>query len=509
MSKRRRWVAGLGAIGIGSAVAVQSLLGMNSPLASLGKAETAPPAAVQSANDLSIAFRYASEKVLPSVVTIRAAAPDIMPSADKGLPGRPGLREDGIPEEMRPFLKRFFGDEMPQFPRPMPFAPHAEGMGSGVIIDSSGLVLTNHHVAGGGGKVFVQLHDGREFEAVEVKTDPKTDIAIVRIEGAGDLPAAVLGDSDQLQIGDWVLAVGAPFGLKETVTAGIISAKSRGIGITERADFLQTDAAINPGNSGGPLVNLRGEVVGINTAISTRGGGNDGVGFAVPINQAQWVSRQLVESGSVQRAFLGVGIQGLTSELSKQFGLTAVQGALVTEVRPGTAAEQAGLQSGDVIVEFDGRAIDSPHSLQNVVERAALNKGHSLVIVRNGARKTIEVNLQPLPEALASADHGESGSTDSKPELKALGLEVSDLTADVAQQLGLKDASGVVVTSVEPGSAAERAGLGAGTIIGRVGSTNVTSVAEFRAAVKDVDLDAGVLLLVRTAQGSRFVVLKA
>ena len=491
----RRWVAGLSVLGLGAALAVPSFFGI--PGVQISAADPTP--AVASANDLSTAFRSASEVVIPSVVTIRTEK--VVAQSNEGLPQG---QFDGIPEEMQPLFRRFFGDQFPQAPRRMPFGQRSRGMGSGVIIDPSGVILTNNHVAGGGNKVIVQLHDGREFEAVEVKTDPESDIAIVRIEGAGELPAAQLGNSDDLQIGDWVLAVGAPFGLQETVTAGIISAKSRGIGITERADFLQTDAAINPGNSGGPLVNLRGEVVGINTAISTSGGGNDGVGFAVPINQARWVSDQLIESGVVQRAFLGVGIQRLTSNLAQQLGLNSLQGALVAEVRPDSPAEEAGLQTGDVIVEFDGRAVENPHRLQNLVERTPLEGDHSVVVVRSGDRMTIPVSLQPLPEdATASRDAPDAPET----KVESLGLEVSDLTPDVAKQLGLTDESGVVITAVTPGRTAAEAGLKPGMVISRVGTTKVETVADFEQAIAG-DHEDGLLMLVQTPRGSRFVVLK-
>ena len=492
-TRQHRWVAGLGALGLGAAIAVPSFFGVPG----INTSAAAPAPAVASANDLSTAFRSASEVVIPSVVTIRTEK--VIAQADNGL----SLDQfEGIPEEMQPLFKRFFGNQIPQAPRRMPFGQRSQGMGSGVIIDSSGVILTNNHVAGGGNKVIVQLHDGREFEAVEVKTDPESDIAIVRIEGAGELPTARLGNSDDLQIGDWVLAVGAPFGLQETVTAGIISAKSRGIGITERADFLQTDAAINPGNSGGPLVNLSGEVVGINTAISTSGGGNDGVGFAVPINQARWVSDQLIETGMVQRAFLGVGIQRLTSDLSEQLGLSSLQGALVAEVRPGSPAEQAGLQTGDVIVEFDGKTVDNPHRLQNLVERTPLDGEHSVVVVRNGDRQEIPVSLQPLPKD-ATVSQSAPGAPETKVE--SLGMEVSDLTADVAKQLGLSDATGVVITSVSPGSSADEAGLEPGMVIARVGTTPIATVADFEQAI-DGEHEDGLLMLVRTARGSRFVV---
>lgn len=501
-SQRRRWYLGLGAAGLMFAVAIASLLSTQGPKAIWAAGSpSAPPPAVASANDLSAAFRYASGQVVPSVVTIHT----VREVAGRS-PSGPDLQ--GIPDEMAPLLKRFFGDDLRQFqaPQSTPRGMREEGTGSGVIIDPSGIILTNNHVAGGGGKVVVTLHDGREFTAVDVKTDPKTDIAIVRIEGAGPLPAARLGDSDQMQIGDWVLAIGSPFGLDDTVTAGIISAKSRGMGIAEREDFLQTDAAINPGNSGGPLVNLHGEVIGINTAISTRGGGSDGIGFAVPINLAKWVSAQLSDKGTVQRAFLGIGIQRVNSDLSKQFGLTTVQGALVTDVRPDSAGAKAGLKAGDVVIELDGHAVQNPRHLQNLVERASLDQPHKITVMRDGQRQTFDVHLQTMPENLTASN---SGVEPAQSEFTAIGLEVSDLTADVAKQLGLSETKGVVITSVASGSAAEMAGLKEGMVISRVGTQDVTSVDQFRTAVKAANLKDGVLLLVKSAEGSRFLVLKS
>ena len=483
----RRWTTGMSIVALLGALAVVSFLGMYGHEFAFAQGnDDAPPPAVAQANDLSAAFRYAANQVLPTVVTIRTTMGDIQQTAGDGeFP-------EGFPEEFQPFLKRFFGDDFRELPRRMPRIPRQQGTGSGVIIDPSGIILTNNHVVRGGSKVIVRLHDGREFEATDVKTDPKTDVAVVRIN-AGDLPAAKIGNSDDMQIGDWVLAVGAPFGLQETVTAGIISAKSRGLGIAEREDFLQTDAAINPGNSGGPLVNLRGEVVGVNTAISTSGGGNDGVGFAVPVNLAQWVSHQLIENGTVQRAFLGVGIQQVTSDLSQQFGLSTVQGAVVTEVRPDTAAAKAGLQTGDVIVEFDGQAVASPREVQNLVERAALDKEHRVTVVRDGKRVAVAVRLQTMPQS----------------EFGRFGLQVSGLTDDVARQLNMAGVQGVVITGVDPDSLAASAGLEEGMVITRIGQKKVTSVEEFRVAMKDVDLQEGLLLFVQTSDGSRFVVLKS
>ncbi|MCA9223426.1 MAG: trypsin-like peptidase domain-containing protein, partial [Planctomycetales bacterium] len=319
--------------------------------------------AVASAKGLSTAFRVASEKVLPSVVTIENMPKAAVASDERAAPQQRNPSGDRNPFEGTPFEDFFkdrgFNFEMP----PIQPQPRAGGTGSGVVIDPSGIILTNNHVVAGDGEVTVRLHGDREFKATNVWTDPKTDIAVVKIDATG-LVAAKLGDSDTVAVGDWVLALGQPFGLEDTVTAGIISAKHRGIGITARENFLQTDAAINPGNSGGPLVNLDGEVIGINTAISSRTGGNDGIGFAVPINLAKWVGDQLVHGGAVHRAYLGVGIQPVTATLAEQFKVKPREGVAVTEVFPSTPAAIAGLQSGDVIVEYAGVAVSSPNELQ-------------------------------------------------------------------------------------------------------------------------------------------------
>lgn len=493
----RQWKFGLGTASLMAAAGIVGFLSSHSQGFYFPEKDT-PPAAVGAANDLSTAFRYASGKVMPAVVMIRSLPGDNQQIADEQQPG--------IPEEMQPQLRKFFGENMPKFPRQQPQAPRGEGMGSGVIIDASGIILTNNHVVQGG-KIIVRLQDGREFKATEVKTDPKSDLAVVRIDGAGTLPVATLANSDGVQIGDWVLAVGAPFGLRETVTAGIISAKSRGIGINEREDFLQTDAAINPGNSGGPLVNIRGEVIGINTAISSRSGGNEGIGFSVPSNVAKWVSQQLIKDGTVHRAFLGVGIQPMTSELSKQMGLSAVRGAVITEVRPNTAAAKAGLETGDVIVEFAKQPVNGPRELQNFVERAALDQQHELVVYRNGERKTLTVSLQAATETKANAPMGKASRQPA--ELNKFGMEATTLTDDVAAQLGLEGKHGVVITAVKPGSMADQAGLREGMVISRAGKAEVKSLADFQAALKTAKIQDGLLLLVHTQQGSQFLVLKA
>ncbi|MCA9102531.1 MAG: trypsin-like peptidase domain-containing protein [Planctomycetales bacterium] len=466
-------------------------------------------APVAAATELSSAFRDVSNRLLPSVVTIesRPAADEMAKSTPR--PSQPG--EEANPFEGTPFGDLFrngpFGKGF-RFENP-PSEPHHRGggSGSGVIIDSDGLILTNNHVVSGGGKVIVRLSDGREYEAAEVRTDPKTDLAIVRIEGASPLVAATLGDSDQVEVGDWVLALGQPFGLESTVTAGIISAKHRGIGITARENFLQTDAAINPGNSGGPLVNLHGEVIGINTAISSRGGGNDGIGFAVPANMARWVADQLTTDGVVRRAYLGVGIQPVTATLAEQFHVKPREGVVVTEVRPDTPAAAAGLQAGDVIVEFAGMPISDAGQLQTAVERAAIGSSQELTVIRDGKRMSLTLEPEEQPADLASSTPGEAAPRGTA-SFEQFGMQVGELSADVARELGVAGAHGVVITEVEPGSAAEEAGLEAGNVITKVNGKDVSSVAEVADLLSaEANGDGnGVLLLVRTSAGSRFVV---
>jgi serine protease Do len=490
--------------------------------------------AVGSARQLSQAFRDAAEQVLPAVVAIRVTPQVAMrertlhPSADQ-----PGIKREfrffGTPDELlkqHPELKRFFEDmpggfpkgfpQMPDMPRRPGLgvpSPQPRGLGSGVIFDSDGLVLTNNHVVANGGKVMVKLHDGREFEAKKVFTDPKSDLAVVRIDGE-NLPVASLGDSDRAQVGDWVLALGEPFGLEGTVTAGIVSAKSRGIGITEREDFIQTDAAINPGNSGGPLINLDGEVVGINTAISSRTGGYQGIGFAVPVNLAKWVANQLVSEGKVRRAYLGVAIQPVTYQLSEHLGVPVQGGVLVTDVMAETPAAKAGLKSGDVIVEFAGKPVRKTLQLQGVVERAKIGQAYPLVVVRDGARKRLSITLLEQPsnfgriaDGVVKPDEGEKTEPE-RSELGRLGMTVEPLTAEVAGHLGLEGQQGLVITEVTPGGPAAEVGLSDGMLITHVNRKPVQSVQEMEKMVDAATPEAGVLLRVRTERGARFVVVK-
>ena len=473
--------------------------------------------ATNRAKEMSLAFHQAADKVLPSVVMITNT-----PARWKDPPP-----ESRLPMRIRkkcPLVSRArllaicsrirnsatFSSNSPRFPRPT--CLHGTvGAGSGVIVDPSGVILTNNHVVAGGGRVTVRLQDGREFKAVDIKTDPKTDLAVLRIEGAGTLPAARLGDSSKVEVGEWVLALGQPFGLEGTVTAGIVSAKERGLGITAREDFIQTDAAINPGNSGGPLVDLDGEVIGINTAISSSNGGYQGVGFAIPANLAKWVGGQLETSGMVHRSYLGVIIQPVTQSLAQQFKVKVHQGVLITEVRPDTPAAKAGLKPGDIILKFAGQAVSTPRELQGIVEQAKIGSTDPLTLLRDGKEMTLQVTCRELPSDVAETESGshehEHGSNSS--HFDKLGLQVEDLSPQVAEQLGIKAEHGVAITEVRSGSPAALAGLSTGMVITEVNRHSIKTVEDFRKALEAKPLDQGILLLVRSAEGSRFVVIRA
>ncbi|HWB10595.1 MAG TPA: DegQ family serine endoprotease [Pirellulales bacterium] len=467
------------------------------------------------ANTLSTAFRKAAEAAVPTVVTIETKTkPQVVRDPRGNKRGETPFKGEN-PFKGTPFedffggdgdMFRHFGGDGHSFQ-----IPQRQGMGSGVIVDKSGLVLTNNHVVEGADEVTVRLSDDREFKATDIKTDPMTDLAVLRIEGAGSLPYAKLGDSDQLQIGDWVIAVGNPFGLDSTVSAGIISSKGRELS-SNRSRFLQTDAAINPGNSGGPLLNLDGEVVGINTAIASNNGGYQGIGFAIPSNQAKWVMQQLIKSGMVQRAYLGVSIGEVNGDLAQQFGVKRRDGVLVAEVHPKTPAAEAGFEAGDLITEYAGKRVHTPRDLQELVERTPIGSKEDVKVLREGKPVDLQVVVKQFPKELgesgpARSDRRESEDSSSY-KSDSLGLAVTDLTENNAETLGFKDHKGVVITEVEPDSAAARAGLREGMLVMSVAKKRVENVKEFKEAVKDVDLAKGVLLWIRSDDQNRFVVLK-
>jgi len=410
------------------------------------------------------------------------------------------------------FLRRFFGQPEPERapqPRRQPNKEYRfsqRGMGSGIIMDADGHILTNNHVVDGVDEINVTLPDNRTFEVEVVGTDPQTDLAMLKIKGKApkDLPVAKLGDSDKGRVGDWVLAFGAPFGYEQSVTAGIISAKGRGnVGVADYEDFIQTDAAINPGNSGGPLVNMDGEVIGINTAIATRVGQYAGVGFAIPINMIKSIMPSLVKGESVKRGMLGVIIQPVDPDLASQFGVDASKGALVAQVNDDSAASKAGVKVGDIIQKYDGKDVQDVRSLRNMVAATKPGSKIELVVLRDGTEKKLTATVGEL----APADTASAGGESAK-EVANLGLSVEPLTADKAKQLGLNDEQGVLVSAVDDNGAAAAAGIQPGDLIIEVNRSKVASVAEFHSAVAKAKDKASLLMLVKREDSSRFVILK-
>jgi len=494
-SNRRRF-------SVAAALLAAATLSLTLPAVTMA-ADPAAADPVAAANALSRAFRDAAGKATPSVVVVRSETKARNVTSNGNGQGRMDNPFRGTPFE------DFFRDGMPEgFGAPNGRMPPRSGIGSGVIVDASGIVLTNNHVVEGADEVTVELTDGREFKAIDIKTDPDSDIAVVRLADADNLPTAALGNSDELEIGDWVIAIGNPFELETTVSAGIISAKGRELGRIRRAKFLQTDAAINPGNSGGPLVNLAGEVIGINTAIASNSGAYQGIGFAIPINQARWVSEQLIARGSVERGYLGVSIAPLSADMAAKLGAADRKGVLVTEVMPGTPAKEAGMQDLDVVVSFDGTPVDSPRTLQEVVERSAIGKQHNVVVLRDGREVTVKVEVKTLPERFGQREQGRRIAPGGEETFyaKAFGLEVRD-KGSVAQD-AYEGFDGVLVDRVDPDGLAAEVGLGPGVLIRKVGKTPVTSINEFAEAIEQETPEAGVVLQIRTPRGNAVILLK-
>ena len=427
-------------------------------------------------------FAELAERTSPAVVNIRTK---------KTLKG-------GRPEMPRGF-EEFFGNPFEEF---LPFQPEFEvpSLGSGFVISEDGFIVTNNHVIEDVDSITVAFQTGDELEAEIVGRDPKTDIALLRVKNGKPLPALPLGDSDAIRPGDWVVAIGNPFGLEHTVTAGIVSAKHRIIGQGSYDDFIQTDAAINPGNSGGPLINLRGQVIGINTAINPRA---NTIGFAVPINMAKSILPQLRATGSVTRGWLGVVIQRITPELAESFKLGDRKGALVSKVEPGGPADEAGIRRGDVIVEFNGRPIEQMEELPRNVAETAVGTKVELVVLREGQRKKLEVTVGRFPEEAAVA--GAETPKESQ-SAEAFGLRVQDLTPEVARQLGVEEGEGVVVTQVLRGSPAASAGLRRGDVILEVDRKAVGNAAELQQRLGEAE--KGALLLVRRGENTLFMAMQ-
>jgi serine protease Do len=382
-----------------------------------------------------------------------------------------------------PFFQKFFG---------RPPRHSMRSLGSGFVINTDGHLITNNHVVDGATEVRVKLSDGRELPARVVGRDPRTDLALLKVEATG-LTAIPLGDSSALAVGEPVMAIGNPFGLEQTVTTGIVSATGRVIGEGPYDDFIQTDASINPGNSGGPLINTRGQVVGINTAILSQSGGSVGIGFAIPVNLAKPVVTQLASSGQVVRGWLGVGIQPVTEDLAKGFKLPGAEGALVTSVREGSPAAAAGLKTGDVIVEYDGRKVARAAELPRAVAETPVGRNVTLKVVRDGAPVTLTATVSRLEDVRQAS----ANDRDNAAETASLGIEAQTLTPLVAEQAGLASQRGVLVTDVHDGSRAEAAGFRAGDVIAEVDHHTVAEVAELRTALKQHKAGAPIVFLVR------------
>jgi len=379
--------------------------------------------------------------------------------------------------------------------------PKQQGVGSGVIVTSDGYVLTNNHVVDGADEIKVSLNDGRDFTGKVIGRDPKTDVAVVKIEGTG-LPAVTFADSDKIEVGDMVLAIGNPFGIGQTVTTGIVSAKGRATMGLDYEDFIQTDAAINPGNSGGALVDIDGRLVGMNTAILSRSGGNQGIGFAVPTNLARWVMESLVSNGSVERGFLGVNIQDLTPELAKEFKLDQAKGALVAEVTPGSPAEKAGVKSGDLITAFNGKEVADSRHLKLHVGATLPNSSVPLKVLRDGQSTTLTVKVEALPgDKLADNSNTETSGEDS-----LHGVAVTDLDSATRSQLRVPaKINGALVSQVEEDSAAYEAGIREGDVITEI---NHQSIKNAEQAVAECAKPSSKRTLVKiwTKGSSRYVV---
>ena len=440
--------------------------------------------------ETSRAFSEIVGAVSPAVVNI---------STTKVVKREPGA---GLEDPFFDFLGPFHDFSLPKKWK-------ERSLGSGVIVSPDGYIITNNHVVEKSDEIKITLPDRRTLRGNIVGADPKTDIAILKID-ASNLPTLKWGDSDKLQVGEFVLAIGSPYGLSNTVTMGIISAVGRAnVGIADYEDFIQTDAAINPGNSGGPLVNIQGELIGINTAIFSRTGGYQGIGFAVPCNMVRLIMEQLIQKGKVTRGWIGVSIQELTPELAQEFGLKKLKGALVSDVAKGSPAGKAGIMRGDVIIELNGREIKDVSGLRNMVAQSKAGSEITLKILRSGKELTVRVVIVELPREVAEVAPDHRLAPD--PETRVFtGLTVMNLTKEIIRQLGFtKDEKGVVVVRVEPGSPADDAELKKGDIIKEINRKEIDSLAEFNKSATNIKRNEAVLMFVNRSGKKFYAILKA
>ncbi len=448
-------------------------------------------------------YRDVVKKVLPAVVSIETRTKMAAHS------WKPFINESEFPQEFGKTLEPFG-----RLPFDLPGETWRSGLGSGFVVDGKGVIVTNWHVVQGAQEVVVRLHDGSKFVSTDVKSDPRTDLAIVRIDAKKSLPYLEFADSNDEQIGDRVLAVGAPFGLTGSVTTGIVSAKGRNLNVNTYDDFLQTDAAINPGNSGGPLVNLDGKVVGVNTMIKTDSGRFEGVGLAIASNLAKNVTEQLEQYGLVHRGYLGVEVRALDPDVAARLRVPNDQGVLVARVQEDTPAAKAGIQAGDIITLVAGKPMKDTAELQRLVAGLPLKKAADVTVLRDGKTMTLHATIEEQPKNFGLANEPkkplEPQSNSKLPETAAIGITVADLTPQLAKEWGYDpQTTGVVITSVTRGTPAADAGLHAGDLIRRVDDTPIRSADEAKTAMKNASLDKGVLFKVQTQQhGVEFVMMK-
>jgi serine protease Do len=435
-------------------------------------------------------FAEVVKDVTPAVVHIRVESTvDMNPEFDEFF--------------NHPFFERFFGPEFRRFQDPEQRKRRQQGAGSGFIISNEGHILTNNHVVENAEDITVTLADNSTVKAELVGADPQSDVALIKIDVDETLPTVPLGDSDKLDVGEWVIAIGNPFGLNQTVTVGVVSAKGRSrVGINEYEDFIQTDAAINPGNSGGPLLNIHGEVVGINSALYSRTGGYMGIGFAIPINMAKSIESQLQEFGKVTRGWLGVGIQDIDEQLAQSFNLPDSNGILVTEVHPDTPAEKGGIKEGDVIVKLDNEAVADVAELRNGIAMTSPGTDLAIEIFRDGTSQTIKVTIGEQPD-----DFGMVAQKSNETLLSPFGLVVQELTPELAEQFGYENRQGVIISEVIPDSPAARANLRSGHLIEEVNQNRITSLAELQQVLDQNEGSNRVLLKVRVGNFSQYIVL--
>ncbi len=404
-----------------------------------------------------------------------------------------------------PFFEQFFG---PQF-RQRQFRNNQpriqQGQGSGFIISRDGYILTNNHVVEDADKITVRLSDESSHEARLIGSDPQSDIALIKINSSSRLPVLPLGNSDNLEVGEWVIAIGNPFGLDQTVTVGVVSAKGRSeVGLNEYENFIQTDAAINPGNSGGPLLNAQGEVIGINSALYSRSGGYMGIGFAIPIDMAKSITRQLKNDGKVTRGWLGVVIQNIDDNLAESFGLKNNSGVLISEVQAGSPADDAGLRDGDIVLKVAGKRVDNVSELRNRIALIHPGKSTGLTIFRNGQKRNISVRIGEQPNGFSKYSRENNAKF-----YDTFGLSFQKLTPEIARQFGYENRKGVIISDVAEMSSAARAGLRAGMLIEEVNRKPVKTVADIKNAIKKAGNPKKILLRVRTGDSSHYVVLAA